>query len=82
MDIELSEFDVDTFAVVSGPSDLDIAKAKNLDGENWSLSKTRSRKAFDSIEPVVKIASGMDKCPRVCALAQVKNLLDATTFSL
>ena len=35
-DIELSEFDVGTFAVVSDRSDLDVLKANNLDGENLS----------------------------------------------
>ena len=42
MDIELSESDVESFAVVSDSSDLGIAKAKNLDSENSTLSKSRS----------------------------------------
>ena len=61
MDIELSEFDVWISAVVSDPSDPDIVKAKNLDGENLSLSKPRSRHAFDFSKPVVKLVSDMDK---------------------
>ena len=42
MDIELSEFDVWTFSVVPGPSDPDIMDAENLDGDNFSLSGSRS----------------------------------------
>ena len=42
MDVELSEFDVGTFAVLSDPSNLDFVKTNNLDGENLSFSKLRS----------------------------------------
>ena len=40
-DFELGEFDVWTFAIVSGPSDPDIVKAKNLSGDNSPLSGSR-----------------------------------------
>ena len=40
--IELSEFDVWAFSVVSGPSDPDIVEPENLDGENLSISGSRS----------------------------------------
>ena len=41
MNVELSEFDVGTFAVLPDPSNFDFVKTKNLDGETLSFSKLR-----------------------------------------